>query len=340
MTIQYTISNGSEFSGASVIFPDGNTYPVSSDHPKYAEIVASLLAGAEDEAAIFKLVAPFDSIFLGLTALSDRVSRKGMKLFFDGDLLNNAIAKTIIESIDNEGYEKGTVWKSYVAFLERLMTNPSVESRDHFYNYVESHGLTITAEGLVVLYKGVSPTKTPGLYESTQAGVGVVKDNKGKVTEYDRARLPNAVGYEVSIPRALVDTNRNQHCSTGLHAGTFDYAKNTMNTGVLLTVLVDPRDVVSVPNDYNNAKVRLSRYTVIGVNDKEDAYKTGVVNVEDIATEERELSDEEIKIERFKEQIAEVVKAGDSLRKFRNKRVTSKNRPLFDQTVASLGLTY
>lgn len=338
MTIQYTISNGAEFSGASVIFPDGNTYPVSSDHPKYTEIVAALLAGAQDETAIFKLVAPFDSIFLGLTALSDRVSRKGMKLFFDGTVLGNAIAKTIIETIDSEGYEKGTLWKSYVAFLERLMTNPSVESRDHFYNYVESHGLTITPDGLVVLYKGVNDSGTKGVYLSSHAGPGIVKDSKGKITEYESAKLPNAVGYEVSIPRDKVDTNRNAHCSVGLHAGTFEYAKSF--APVLLTVLVDPRDVVSVPADYNNAKVRVSRYTVTGVNEETEAYKLGVVKVEDIATEEVELSDEEIKIERFKEQIAEVLKAGDSLRKFRNKRVTSKNRPLFDTVVASLGHSY
>lgn len=332
MSVMFTITKDAEFEGASVIFSDGTTYPVSSDHPKYAKIIEALLNPDSSEDEIFKLVAPFDAVFLNLTHLSDRVTRKGMRLFFDGDALNNSIASQIITSLDEEGYEQGTTWRSYVAFLERLMTNPSADSRDHFYKYVESHGLTITDDGMVVLYKGVHSTSEPGVYRSNNSGYGLVTTPDGKTTEYPSAQLPNGVDYVVSIPRSMVDADRRQHCSVGLHAGTFEYASSF--APVLLTVLVDPRDVVSVPNDYNNAKIRVARYRVLEVNDKKKQYKSGVVqsvNADD---------PEEKKIAEFMAAIPGLLDNGVKLKRFRNKSVTSKARPLFDKAVERLGFSY
>ena len=344
MTVLYSITNSAEFQGGSVTFADGNTYPFSSDHPKYDDIIAALLAG-EDETTIFGLVSPFEAIFLNFAHITDRVSRKGMHLYFDGDLLGTSIAKVIIETMDDEGYEKGTVWRSYVAFLERLMTNPSQESRDHLYKYVESHGLTITDDGMLLIYKGVKDMGDGnGVFRSSHAGYGIVTTPDGTITEYENDHLPNAVGYVVSMPRTKVDVNRRQHCSNGLHAGTYEYAKDF--APVLLTVLVDPRDVVAVPEDYNNAKIRVSKYTVLEVN--EGKQYTGVVNTaaqaDDSDDDDAELSDDEIyardKLAEFKSLIPTLVKSGEPLRRYRNKRVTAKGRPFFDRAVADLGLSY
>ena len=341
--VLYSITNTAEFKGGTVTFENGDSFPFSSDHPKYDDILAALVAGA-DQKTVFALVSPFDSIFLNFTQITDRVSRKGMNLFFDGDPLNNGIASEIIKTMDAEGFQNGTTWPSYVAFLERLMTNPSEESRGHLYQYVKSHGLVITDTGMLVLYKGVHTTDVADVYESSNSGYGLVEDGSGTITEYKNARLPNAVGYVVTIPRGMVDTNRGVYCSTGLHAGTYDYASSF--APVLLTVLVDPRDVVSVPSDHSNAKVRLSRYEVLEVN--EGKTYTGVVStsadLDDDDADDSELSDDEIyarnKTHEFLDIIPTLVANNENLRRYRNKRVTSKGRPYFDAAMKELGIEY
>ena len=346
MTVLYSITNSLEFQGGSVTLANGDTFPFSSDHPRYDAIVAALLSEA-DEKTIFSMVSPFEAIFLNFTQITDRVSRKGMKLFFDGDVLNNTIASAIISSMDEEGYKNGQVWRSYVAFLERLMTNPSEDSRQHLYHYVEAHGLTITRDGMLVLYKGVVDNAgiegvEEGVYHSNHAGPGIVARPDGQTTHYERAQLPNAVGYVVSIPRAQVDTNRGAHCSVGLHAGTYEYARSF--APVLLTVLVDPRDVVSVPDDVNNAKVRVCRYTVLEVNAGVE-YKNGIMDDSvDDEDDDVELSDEEIyaqnKTHEFMDILPELVLNHENLRRYRNKRVTSKARPYFDAAMTELDYEY
>lgn len=346
MPVLFSYTKDAEFEGATVTFSDGSSYPVSSDHPKFAEIRDALWNDA-DEDTIFGLVSPFDAIFKNFTHITDRISRKGNTLYFDGDALGTSIAAAIVDSMNEEGFDnKDGVWPSYVAFLERLMNNPSQESREHFYKFVESHGLTITPDGMVVLYKGVNETKDPDVFRSSNSGYGIVTTPDGVTTEYQSAPLPNGVGYVVSIPRSMVDDNRNRHCSNGLHAGTHEYASDF--APVLLTVLVDPRDVVAVPNDYNNAKVRVSKYKVIEVNADKVNYGTGVVDITTNADadedDDTELSDDEIyardKLAEFKALIPTLVQNGEPLRRYRNKRVTAKGRPFFDQAVADLGLSY
>jgi hypothetical protein len=48
----------------------------------------------------------------------------------------------------------------------------------------------------------------------------------------------------------------------GVHAGSFDYAKNWSN-GKMVAIKINPKDVVSVPKDYNCQKLRCCAYTVI-----------------------------------------------------------------------------
>ena len=68
---------------------------------------------------------------------------------------------------------------------------------------------------------------------------------------------------------------------TNVHVGAIEYVKDFGNSdGVILECLVSPRNVVSIPVDYNNTKMRCCEYFPIsitnGVNDKlflENDYK-------------------------------------------------------------------
>jgi len=67
------------------------------------------------------------------------------------------------------------------------------------------------------------------------------------------------------MPRNLVDSDDRNTCSTGLHACSYEYLNyyiHDENDRIVL-VEINPRDVVSIPIDYNNTKLRCCRYKVV-----------------------------------------------------------------------------
>jgi hypothetical protein len=64
--------------------------------------------------------------------------------------------------------------------------------------------------------------------------------------------------------RAEVDDDRTRTCSYGFHASAYEYAKNFMTfEGKMVAVKINPADVVSIPADYGNQKLRCCDYTVM-----------------------------------------------------------------------------
>jgi hypothetical protein len=58
----------------------------------------------------------------------------------------------------------------------------------------------------------------------------------------------------------------NMGCSSGFHAGTYEYAKGyASGGGHLMVVEINPADVVSVPHDCSCQKLRTSKYKVVSV---------------------------------------------------------------------------
>jgi hypothetical protein len=341
MTINFQIAKGDEFSGA-IVYIDGETHTVGNDHPSYKEITDLLLAGSEDKDALFKFIAPAKAAGSILTGLTERIRMAGDTLYFDGDIIDTSIAKQIVRVIKSGGKTKD--WSHLAAFLEKLGDNPSKESQDHLYQYIEAHDITILPEGDFILYKG---TDKDG--KSKSKGYGIVN---GKVFTDDF--LPNKIGNVVEIPRSMVDTNRGVHCSTGLHAGTYEYAKDFAGAeGKLLTVQINPRDVVSVPNDYNSAKVRVCRYVVLETTKGKietlsytpRPKKTKApINVGDVAKTINKIVDNDAdfkaRIAAMTDLIATLVKNGENLRRYRNKSLTAKNRLPFDAAAKALGIEF
>jgi len=349
----FTITSDAEFSGATVIFDDGSTHTIGSDNPNYTQVVRELLSGEAAEDELLDLIAPFEAVYKTLTKLSERVSRKGSKLLFDGDVVNSALSNFII-ALMNEGKEES--WKAYIAFMEKLYTNPSEESREHLFHFIESNGLQITPDGDLVLYKS---TKEDG--SSTYRGYGIVNG-----VEFENDYLINSVGAVVEIPRSRVDANRGVACSVGLHVGAFSYA-NTYSKR-LWTTIVNPRDVVSVPSDHSDAKIRVARYQIVEENPKRIKYdglvksfetpvssgEPGVVEAktEPLFTGVNIFNNGSIDTSKLSNKwpdgsrVPEYIKliqsggAGKNLRKYRNKSVTAGRRTEFDQAVQALGLQY
>lgn len=261
-----------------LIFSDGDTTPVSSDHPRYDEIFSAVNDDSLSEDDVRGMVDIVGQVGDHLTALSERVSLSGNSLLFDGDPLRGEISEHILNLV-REGDDRG--WRGLVNFLEKAQTNPNEHSRDSLYSWINGRNITITQDGDLIAYKGVRVTED-GENESISHGTATVN---GKVY---KGAIPNPLGAVVEMPRSQVQHDTAVGCSTGLHAGTWEYASSFSRQRVL-TVRINPRDVVSVPTDCEAQKMRVSRYEVLSEVDQELTSSTlYYTDSEDVDQEEYE----------------------------------------------------
>lgn len=237
-----------------VVALDGDLTTIPSAHANYDRIVRYLQAGGDDPQFVRSLLDVRDYVRRGFTALSERVAFDGHRITFDGDPIDNSLSRHLIRLLR----EGGDV-RPAVHFLEKLAANPSRLSKLHLWSWLQDRDFTLTEDGDVIAYKAVQ--NTPDNLSIT-AGRNRVRVNNVVHTGH----IPNPVGAVVSIPRSAVDPSRDNGCSTGLHVGTWTYAEHfAAGHGKVLTVKVNPRDVVAVPRDCEYAKMRVCRYLVVAV---------------------------------------------------------------------------
>ena len=246
-------------------YNDGTVQTVSDSHVRFPElknyVLASLDGSPLEETRLRELADLVLQAGQQLSYVSPRVRFDKSGLYFDGDLVNSTLAEHILRLLkeDNGG------WRPFVNFLEKLYTNPSEQSRESLYSWIagrmQGGKITITQDGDFLAYKGVQ-SRADGTPESVFRGKAIVN---GQVVE---GHIPNVVGSILEMPRSEVDANTFVGCSTGLHVGTWNYAKDWAR-GAMLTIKVNPRDVVSVPNDSETQKMRVCRYEVLNVTDVE-----------------------------------------------------------------------
>lgn len=80
--------------------------------------------------------------------------------------------------------------------------------------------------------------------------------------------MDNSVGATVKMRRNEVDEEKTNTCSQGLHFAAKHYVVNgsygsRSHGNRLVAVKVNPRDVVAIPVDYNNAKGRACEYYIL-----------------------------------------------------------------------------
>lgn len=238
-------------------FIDGEMYVANQDHSNWSEIVAGVTSGDE---GVVRLFNPSVEVAKRFERLTDRVSVANGKVYFDGDHVENAITDQILRFL-----EADEDFMPLVNFLDKIVQNPESHSREQLYGWIKARpSITITPEGDLVAYKGLTSEETDEgtLYKSWHSGTAIVN---GEVKE--NQHIPQRVGDTVEMARSSVEHNPYEGCSTGLHAGTFDYAQSYGDSRV--RVAINPRDVVSVPTEHNEAKIRVCRYVVLDVAAKE-----------------------------------------------------------------------
>lgn len=161
---------------------------------------------------------------------------KDGEIYWKGEPFHNALSYRILQMIE-EGFDV----KPMMNFMENLMLNPSKRSVDELYGFLEKSSLPITPDGCFLAFKKVKEN-----YMDVYTGT-----------------IDNSVGKIVSMERNQVNDDKDQTCSAGLHFCSKDYLGHFSGARIMI-LKINPRDVVSIPSDYNDTKGRCCLYEVIG----------------------------------------------------------------------------
>lgn len=245
--MQYSIVKAEDGSRNITVFRPGDKPLVAADtHPNFEKIIEGAIKEDDSILDLFDIALAAGQ---KLQRLTERITARNGWLYMDGDRMENVLVDQVMNFLA-EGVDD---WKPIVKFLDNVAMNPSAESREQLYNWIEKDKLTLTDEGMIVGYKGVKRDTTHG-YKSSSSGTAIVNG------EVFTGQIPNPIGAIVEMPRSEVLDSPSQDCAVGLHVGTWQYASTFSER--TLEVEVHPRDVVSVPN-YDKNKMRVCRYKVV-----------------------------------------------------------------------------
>lgn len=233
------------------LFHDGQMYVASNTHPNWNTIKQKVVVDNDPDAVNYFDVQA--SIVQRFDRLTETVTIENGVLCLDGDPVDGSLSKKILEYVEN-GTED---WKPLAAFLEKVQSNPSQNSKEQLYQFLDKYDYEILPDGDILGYKGVYKNKDGDeSYHSIHFGTASVND-----IEQSNSRIKQSIGDVVTMPRSAVSSDGDLGCSTGLHVSDFSFASRYGDA--VLAVAVNPRDVVSVP--YREAhKVRVCRYTILG----------------------------------------------------------------------------
>ena len=253
--MRYNLVRGVDIATITV-YHNGEMYTADEKHPAFKDIVSKCLA---DDATAIDYFDVTKAVSKKFERLSNNVTARHGHIYYDGDEVHDVIVDHIFRAM-----EEGTKFDPLVKFLDNLHANPNKHSVEHLYRWLHStKGFTINARGNIIGYKGVNKKLNPNgvptdEYLSCHAGYAIVDGVEVN------GNVPNKVGSVIEMPRSKVTFDPKQGCSYGLHVGVWDYAKSWGT--VVLNVEVNPRDVVSVPSDSSDQKMRVCRYKVLSVN--------------------------------------------------------------------------
>ena len=207
----------------------GKTTTINKADGRYDQVIQKIKEGKLDE-------------IIPLLSIADSLSERGFQVIdgvvhVDGDALPESLSARVLDFFNNN-----LPFEPLLKFWAKLKTNPSFNSRQMLFKFLEHNGHPITTEGNFIAYRAV----------------------RNDFLDKHTGKMDNSVGNIVEIDRSKVDDNPNNTCSHGLHVATMSYAQS-FGTGddKLLDVEVDPADVVAVPTDYNGTKMRVCRFKVV-----------------------------------------------------------------------------
>lgn len=220
-----------------VMFDDGESVTIYNSDPRFREAVKAVRNEEWDR--VRALATPAKAITEQFEQRGTRVEIKNGTVYLNGKAIHNTLTQRMVQMVE-EGFDVDPTAR----FLENLMENPSYRAVNELYTFMEKSDLPITKDGHFIAYKRVRND-----YKDIFSG-----------------KIDNSIGATPSMPRNEVDEDKNQPCSKGLHFCSRSYLSSygTGEGNRSVIVKINPRDVVSIPADYNNAKGRCCLYEVVG----------------------------------------------------------------------------
>lgn len=217
-----------------VSITEGRTvWNATKDHKHFNDIIQALIESRFDDAIEFiSIKAAVQKYVKG------DVRIEGGSLFYQGIELRSGLVTRIIDSMQN-----GEDFEFYLPFLENLLENPSEKAVQRLFDFLVANDIEITEDGHFIAWKMVRST-----YKDCHSNT-----------------FDNSPGQYVKMPRSRVNDNDEQTCSTGLHVCSKGYIGSGFGhgDGRIVSCKVHPRDVVSIPVDYSDSKMRVCGYLVL-----------------------------------------------------------------------------
>ena len=213
---------------------EGKAHTMNHDHPAWEQAKQAL---KDQDWGRLENLFDVESAVQDYLDEEAEIEVKDGAVSFQGEVVHNQVVDRILDFMRQD-----LPYKPLVKFLSKLMANPSRRATDELYAFLEHKNMPLTPEGNFLAYKGV--------------------DENFK--DFYTRKFDNAVGNVLEMRRNGVCDDANIGCSSGFHAGSYEYAKGyASNGGNLMVVEIDPSDVVSVPFDCNCQKLRTYKYKVV-----------------------------------------------------------------------------
>lgn len=265
--------------GKNIVLVVGTTpHTIGESHISYPKIRQAIIE--KDWDAIPDLVNAREAVKKYATGVFEIID--GV-FYRNGKEVHSAIADRVVEM-----YAEGFDVQPMINFISNLEQNPSKRAVTELYEFLEKSLLPITDDGCFLAYKKVRDS-----YYDVHSNT-VLNKPFNKLSADDKKLLPytttdeNSVtvyldntnsALKVSMPRNAVDDDKDNHCSNGLHFCSLGYL-NSFGGQRIVILKINPKDVVSIPSDYNSTKGRTSEYLVVGevddTNEPEKAFNATV----------------------------------------------------------------
>lgn len=222
----------------------GRAFVWRETHPLFEKVKEAIRARS-DLSVIESMMDVVGNMQKALATVGNvTVTREGVA--YKGKPIHSVVADRILAFM-----AEGAPVEPLMAFLDKLLQNPRKSAVDSLFDFIEANSIPLYEDGDFLVYKRVRED-----YSDIHSG-----------------KFDNSVGTTVAIEPWEVDENRDNTCSHGLHVCARQYLPSFGSGGGNRVVIckVSPASVVAVPRDYNNSKMRVFAYDVVGELTNDDA---------------------------------------------------------------------
>ena len=221
-----------------IIAINGKPETITTSHQAYEKIVEAIKN--QDIETAYTLMKPREAIKKFGTGM---VNVEGNKVFWDKhDITGSSVSKRILALMLKGDYAN---LERMGKFLDKMFQNPSAAlvQSGRIYEFMAYSDVEIDEDGDIILYKSV----------------------RGNYMDKHSGTINNAPGTIVRMARSFVNDNNKDLCSYGLHVCSLAYLKQCFGRlgQRVVRCKLNPKDIVSITDDYKSSKIRCCEYLVL-----------------------------------------------------------------------------